>query len=137
MGYGLDAGRIGVRMQGLPYEPNDIDIQTDERGAYLFGELFEEFELQAVHPRRDSDVVRSHFGKFVVNRSVVEVMGDMQKRGSDGDWEPPPQLALLKRHIIFEGLRVPVFPLEYEADSYRKMRRLNKATTLAEWAARG
>ena len=129
-------GSLAFALQGLPYAPNDIDIQTDEKGAYVFGDLMAEFKVVAVHPRRDSPLLRSHFGSFNVRGVQVEVMGDMQKVAVDGTWESPPKLSELRRYFDFEGLRVPIFPLNYEAESYGKMRRFDKARTLAEWAAK-
>jgi hypothetical protein len=130
-------GSMAFAIQGIPYEPNDIDIQTDECGAYRFGTVMAEFIVTPVHPRRDSTLVQSHFGRFVVNGVTIEVMGDMQKRAADGTWEPPPCLAALRRFVEFEGMRVPVLPLSFEAESYKKMQRFEKARVLAQWAASG
>lgn len=40
-------GSLGFALQGVPVEPNDIDIQTDKRGAYEIERHFYEFMKKA------------------------------------------------------------------------------------------
>ena len=40
-------GSLGFALQGVPVEPNDIDIQTDEKGAYKIERHFSEFMKKA------------------------------------------------------------------------------------------
>ena len=127
-------GSTAFAAQGLPFSPADIDIQTNESGAYAFGKLMSDFEVTPVHPRRDSPIIRSHFGSFNVHGVIVEVMGDMQKRVPDADWVPAPSLDEIIEHIDYRGMRLPVFPLAYEAESYRMMQRFEKAKLLAAYA---
>ena len=128
-------GSTAFAAQGLPFSPADIDIQTNESGAYAFGKLMSDFEATPVYPRRDSPIIRSHFGSFDVHGVIVEVMGDMQKRAPDSDWEPAPNLGEVSRHIDYRGMRLPVFSLTYEAQSYRMMQRIEKANLLAAYAS--
>ncbi len=129
-------GSTAFALQGLPYSPADIDIQTDKAGAFLFGTMMSDFEVIPVHARRDSPIIRSYFGSFNVDGVIVEVMGDMQKRELDAEWEPAPSLRDIKIFIEYSGMTLPVFSLAYEAESYRKMQRLEKANTLAAFASR-
>jgi hypothetical protein len=60
-------------------------------------------------------------------------MGGLQKLLADSKWEEPVDVELYLRWIHFEGLRVPVLPLEYEHAAYLKMGRLEKAKLIGEW----
>lgn len=33
-------GSVGLALQGVPLEPHDVDVQTDEAGAYRIAALF-------------------------------------------------------------------------------------------------
>lgn len=130
-------GSLAFAMQGLPLTPRDIDIQTDRQGAYRFGELFAEFVTHPVGTDRAGERLRSHFGDFQIEGVQVQVMGDLQKRESpEHEWEPPTDLDRHKRWLEFGGMRVAVLDLEYEAESYRKMGRLERAELLRSYANR-
>jgi hypothetical protein len=58
---------------------------------------------------------------------VVEVMGDIQKRLEDGTWETPVNLRSHRQIVACDGMDIPVLSLEYEADAYRKLGRLERA----------
>jgi hypothetical protein len=69
----------------------------------------------------------SHFGAFLIEGMVVEVMGDIQKRLEDGTWETPVNLRSHRQIVACDGMDIPVLSLEYEADAYRKLGRLERA----------
>ena len=129
-------GSLAFALQGIPYRPQDIDIQTDGPSAYRFGELFSDCCETSVHKRSDNDLISSHFGRFMIKKVEVEVMGDMVKRDPSGDWERPVNLDSIKRWIDVEGISLPILTLSHEAESYRRMERPEKARVLADWAAR-
>jgi hypothetical protein len=122
-------GSLSFAIQGVAITPNNIDIQTDEAGAYAIEQLF---ESQRVRPVSFSIAERicSHFGELQIEGVRVEIMGDIQKRCDDGSWEDPANLTQHKRWVIVEGLFVPVFSLEYEYEAYAKLGRLERATML-------
>jgi hypothetical protein len=63
----------------------------------------------------------------------VEIMGDIQKRLEDGNWESPVDLEHHKRIIEVEGMQVGVLSLEYEYQAYLKLGRIEKAEMLRKW----
>jgi hypothetical protein len=125
-------GSLGFALQGVPAEPNDIDIQTDKRGAYEIERHFSEFMTKRV-TLSSTEKIRSHFGKLMIDGIKIEIMGDIQKRLEDGSWENPVDLEHHKRVVEVEGMKVPVLSLEYEYQAYMKLGRIEKAEMLRKW----
>ncbi|MBU4226817.1 hypothetical protein KJ830_10360 [bacterium] len=125
-------GSLGFALQGVPVEPNDIDIQTDKRGAYEIERHFSEFVTKKV-ALSSAERIRSHFGELMIDGIKVEIMGDIQKRNKDGSWENPVRLEYHKRVVEVEGMKVPVLSLEYEYQAYLKLGRIDKAEMLRKW----
>jgi hypothetical protein len=121
-------GGLAFAIQGVAVEPDDIDLQTDEAGAYEIERLFSEFVVSRV-AFRCADRIRSHLGELMIDGIRIEVMGDIEKRLADGTWEPV-DLNLHKRFVEVEGMRVPVLSLEYEHQAYLKLGRTGKARIL-------
>ena len=124
-------GSLNFALQGLPITPHDIDIQTDEAGAYETERRFAFYIARKV-VFSSTERIRSHFGALQIDGITVELMGDLQKRLPDGSWEDPVDLDRQKRFVAFEGMDVPVLSLEYEAQAYRKLGRLERAQMLQE-----
>nr|WP_216624894.1 hypothetical protein [Paenibacillus foliorum] len=76
--------------------------------------------------------IRSHFGKLFVDGMDVEIIGDIEKL-VDGQWERTPHLNNIKRFIHVNDMRLPVLSLDYEADAYRKIGRIEKAEIIANY----
>ena len=125
-------GSLGFALQGVPVEPNDIDIQTDKRGAYEIKRHFSEFMIKRV-TFSSTERIRSYFGELMINGIKVEIMGDIQKSLEDGSWENPVDLKYHKRVVEVEGMQVPVLSLEYEYQAYLKLGRMDKAEMLRKW----
>ena len=125
-------GSLGFALQDVPVEPNDIDIQTDKRGAYEIERYFSEFMTKRV-TLSSTEKIRSYFGEFMINRIKVEIMGDIQKSLEDGSWENPVDLEQHKRVVEVEGMQVPVLSLEYEYQAYLKLGKIDKAEMLRKW----
>jgi hypothetical protein len=71
-------GSLSFALQGVSVEPRDIDLQTDETGAYAIEKLFQE---QVVKPVAfwASENMRSHFGVLEIAGIKVEIMGRTEK----------------------------------------------------------
>ena len=119
-------GSLGLAMQGVPVEVHDIDIQTDEEGAYQFEKIFAQ---DVVKPVRYSEAerIRSHLGAFSINGIKVEVMGDVQKRLDDQSWEESVVLEDHRHWMEIGQVQVPLLNLEYEYLAYLRMGRKEKA----------
>ncbi len=127
-------GSLSFALQGVPIEPHDIDLQTDEAGAYAIERCC---AADVIRPVRFSTAarIRSHFGALRIDGIAVEIMGDIEKRLPDGSWEGPVDVQQYRHYVPVEGLRVPVLSLHYECEAYRKLGRLEKAALLEQWLA--
>lgn len=125
-------GSLGFALQGMPVEPHDIDIQSDEKGVYEIERLFSEYVTRPV-ALSSTETMHSHFGALSIDSLKVEIMGDIQKRLSDGTWEAPVDLNRYKRFVEIEGMRIPVLSLEYEYQAYLKLGRIERAEMLKNW----
>ena len=120
-------GSLGFALQNVPAAtPHDIDLQTDEAGAYEIERLLSEHVTRNV-AFSSVENIRSHFGALTIDGIKVEIIGDISKRLEDGTWEEPVDLERYKQFVQVEGMQVPVLSLEYEYQAYLKLGRLEKA----------
>ncbi len=124
-------GSLSFALQGVPVVPNDIDIQTDEAGAYEIERHFADCVVRKV-AFSSTEKIRSHFGALIIDDINVEIMGGIQKRLKDGTWENPVELERHKRVVEVEDMQVPVLSLEYEYQAYLKLGRLERARMLRD-----
>lgn len=82
------AASTALALQGVAVQPRDIDIQTDEVGAYEIERLF---SANSVRPVRHSSAerVQSHYGSLAIEGIEVEIMGTLQTREPGGAWSAP------------------------------------------------
>ena len=125
-------GSLGFALQGVPVQPNDIDLQTDKAGAYQIESLFSDVVVRKVKFSA-MERIKSHFGALQIDGIEVEIMGDIQKRGADGVWEEIVDPARYRRMVEVDGLLVPVLSLEYEYQAYLKFGRTERAKMLRRW----
>jgi hypothetical protein len=100
-------GSFAFAIQGIPLEVHDIDIQTNEKGAYQIEQRFSEFVAKNI-TLSSVEKIRSHFGALEIDGIKIEIMGDIQKRLSDGTWEKPVDLDHHRRFVDFNGMQVPI-----------------------------
>ncbi len=122
-------GSFGFALQNVPVTPQDIDLQTDEAGAYEIERHLSEYVTMNV-AFSSAENIRSHFGALTIDGIKVEIMGDISKRLEDGTWERPVDLERYKQFVEVEGMQVPVLSLEYEYQAYLKLGRIEKAQML-------
>jgi len=125
-------GSLGMALQGMDIEVHDIDIQTDQRGAYEIESRFSEYVVKPVR-YSVSERIRSHYGMLELDDIKVEVMGDIQKRIDEQMWEEPVKVEQYRRWVEIEGMQIPVLSLEYEYQAYLKLGRTEKAEMLQRW----
>ncbi len=122
-------GSLGFALQNVTVTPQDIDLQTNEAGAYEIERLLSEHITRNV-AFSSAENIRSHFGALTIDGIKVEIMGDISKRLEDSTWERPVDLERYKQFVEVEGMQVPVLSLEYEYQAYLKLGRLEKAQML-------
>ena len=128
-------GSLGFALQGLDFEVNDIDLQTDAFGAYDVEKVFAENIVRSVRFSR-SDKIASHWGELNIDGVKVEIMGALQKKFPDGSWESPVDVERYREFITFEGMVLPVLSLAYEEHAYRTLGRIERANQIKEWLSR-
>jgi hypothetical protein len=127
-------GSTAHALQGVPVEPHDIDVQTDEVGTWKAAEVLAPYCLSL--PRRvESQRVRSLLGSYAIGGIAVELIGAVQKRQSDDSWGAPTDPAEHRRFVRLDDLRIPVLSLEYEAVAYAELGRHERAELLRQHAA--
>ncbi|MFP4201340.1 MAG: nucleotidyltransferase domain-containing protein [Candidatus Acetothermia bacterium] len=124
-------GSASFALQGVPVTPNDVDIQTDESGAYEIEELFSDRVIKEVE-FSSTERIKSHFGALMIHGILVELMGAVQKY-YDGEWEPPIDIDRHKKFVSLEGMEIPVLDLAYESLAYRRFGRVETADRLEKF----
>jgi hypothetical protein len=125
-------GSLGMALQGVPLDVNDIDIQTDQAGAYEIERCLIVYVVQPVRYLA-SERIRSYLGQLDVDGVKVEIMGAIQKKLDDQGWEDPVEVERYRHWIALDGMRVPVLSLEYEQQAYLRLGRIEKAELLGKW----
>ena len=122
-------GSLGMALQGMEIEVHDIDLQTDEAGAYEIEKRLSEYVLQPVR-FVSSERIQSHFGTLEIEGVEVEIMGALQKWIDGQGWEEPVDVSLNRCVVEVGGMGVPVLSLAYEYEAYLKLGRVDKVAAI-------
>ena len=125
---------VSLALQGMDLQPSDLDLQSDADAAYAIEARLAEFVTHPVR-WRESQRIRSHFGALEIGGIKVEIMGGVEHRLEDGSWLASPGTASITRWIEYEGLRLPVTDLSYEAGAYTLLGREEKARIIRDFLA--
>ena len=128
-------GSTGFALHGLPIEPHDMGIQTDEAGAYQIEQLFPDEVIRPVN-FSSAGHIRSHFGRLRIGGVEVEIMGALQKRQANGEWEPPVEVERYTEIVDLDGLSIPVLSLAYECEAYERLGRTDRSREIRRWLER-
>jgi len=123
-------GSLDLALQGVDVEPRDIDILTDENGAFLINDILKEYETQRVE-YSESDKFASYFGKFRIDNVKIDVMGDLRLKDRKGNWSKPMSMKMVNL-VKINGIEVPCLPLEDALIKYRRVGRFKKAKKIEE-----
>ncbi|NIM94554.1 MAG: hypothetical protein GTO18_12710 [Anaerolineales bacterium] len=124
-------GSLGLALQGVDVFVNDIDLQSTRQGVLEMEERLGGYVTEPVM-FKESENIRSFFGRCEIEDIVVELMGDVQKIQNDGHWADPPDLREFIHLIKHNNLILPVLDLEYEAEAYEALGRLDKSSKIRE-----
>jgi len=116
-------GGAATALHGVAVPVKDPDLETDAEEAYRFQALFPDHVVEPV-ALRESEMYRSHLGRFDFDGVSVDVMGDLC-RSEAGDWVPT---ATATESIVdLDGTPVRVSWLEEEVLAYIRRGRLERA----------
>ena len=116
---------MSFALQGVPVDPSDVDVQTDEPGARAIQAAFPDRVVDPVE-YVESERIRSYLGRRRRdNRGPAEATRG-RDLGATRRRHPPPAVRDLARP------RGAVLSLSYEADAYERLGRTERAAPLRE-----
>ena len=116
-------GGTAVALHGAQVPVNDLDLEMDAADAYDFQQAFADHTVEPV-ALRESEIYRSHFGRFDFDGFAVEVMGALCRREAS-DWVPT--ATQTETTVDLDGVPVRVPWLEEETLAYIRRGRLDRA----------
>ncbi len=116
-------GGTGAALHGVSVPVKDLDLETDAEGAYRFQALFPDHVVEPVS-LRESEIYRSHLGRFDFDGVSVDVMGDLHRREA-GDWVAT--AAVTETVVDLDGTPVRVSWLEEDTLAYIRRGRPERA----------
>jgi hypothetical protein len=123
-------GSTSLALQGLDIVPHDIDILTDEEGAYAIGELFRHHIVSPVSFKK-SPMYESHFGGLKIEDVDVEIMGELRVfRGGRWSSVMTPRTRKIE-DVHVDRHRVPVVSLASLKDSGYLDERLQRSQNVS------
>lgn len=129
-------GSTSFVLQGFPASPQDIDVQTDEPGAFEIQKRLIEAVVKPV-VFSSTGRIRSYYGALNIQGISVEIMGDIQNRLPDGSWSSIPDISRHRRFVQVDDFEVPMMDLAYEVEAYTLMGRSTRAEEIRRWLAAG
>ncbi len=117
---------------GIPIEPNDLDICTDQASAYRMEASLNAHILQAVE-LRTSELIRSHPGMLQMGDVPVELIGDMEFRTADSAWPGAPEIGQHCGMVKFEGVLIPVMDLRFLRDGYKRLGLIERVNQIEQF----
>lgn len=126
-------GTTNLIIQGVKIEPSDIDIITDDEGAYLLSKVFKDFEVKPLNYSSD-DKFRSFFSTYQIKNIKVEVMGGFQHKTSKGAWSRVMVPKNLKcKAIKVKDYKINIVPLDVAYKFYKEVGRETTAQKIKEY----
>ena len=114
-------GSVSLALQGVDVNPNDVDILTDEHGAFTIGALLEEYEVKPISFSR-TDLFESFYGLYYIEGTKVEVMGNLRVK-LEGIWVSLSNRLKSPIHVQMGSLNIPVSLLHDQLQFYEKLGR--------------
>mgnify|MGYP001573404185 CR=1 FL=1 len=112
-----------LALQGLPVNPNDIDILTTAEGAYNLqralqpqGNLVREVQYST------DGMFGSYFGRLNIDGIPVEIIGEFTEKHSKG-WKSNKKVLEERVFVYKNGCLIPVSSLQDERESYEELKR--------------
>lgn len=125
-------GSLALKLVGLEVEPKDIDLFTNEEGAYEVEKLLAEYLVKNVS-LSSKDNIRSHYGILNIHGIEVEIIGHIEFKDERNIWEAGRKLEGVINIHEFEGMKIPLMKIESQLKGYTKIGRKDKIRLIEEW----
>lgn len=123
-------GSASLRLQGVDVPVHDLDLECPSQEIRRIEKELAEFIITPVDVW-ESERIRSLDGKVQIGEVEVELIADLEVRKEYGRWNRLIAFGQ-KTWLKWQGCKVPVFPLQVEADFYQRMGRDEKALLILE-----
>jgi len=114
-------GSLSLALQGVDVQPEDIDLITDEEGAYRIQEILSDFLVRPVR-YSSTGAFSSHYGIFEVEGVRIEVMGGLRVHAKGRAVDLTERLDR-PVYVKIGDLTVPLSRLDDHLESYRLLDR--------------
>lgn len=122
-------GSASLALRGLPVEVHDMDLEMSIDAAYRFQDLFAAHATLPVGWRESQDI-RSHFGRFDIDGVQVEVMAGLERRRAEPNQGWAPSFQSTHDSVELDGVPIPVLTLEEEMLATLRRGRLTHAALM-------
>ncbi|MGD9276860.1 MAG: hypothetical protein PVJ67_06845 [Candidatus Pacearchaeota archaeon] len=122
-------GSANMYIQGIDVKPNDIDINIQLKDVRKVKNIFSEYNpvMNKLSPLNESDIEKLEL-KFKIYGKKIQLIGETE----NGIYAS----RLLSDNLInikLDKIEIPCFTLETEAETYRKINRLEKAKLIKDF----
>jgi hypothetical protein len=123
-------GSASLRLQGVDVPVHDLDIECPAQDIRNIEKVLSAYVTTPVHVW-ESALIRSLDGKAQIGGVEIELISELEVLKENGRWN---RLVAFGQKIWmdWQGLQLPVFPLQVEADAYKRMGRDEKALLISE-----
>jgi hypothetical protein len=106
-------GTASLYLQGYTVEPNDIDILCSTEAAVAIENALSPYKIEFTSPV-SRNKFRSVYSRYIIEETLVELMGDLQINTQDG-WITLPERIQKTEEVILEGA---IFKVPSKADQH-------------------
>ena len=116
-------GGAALALRGLPLSVSDLDLEMSVESIYDVAAWFEEAVVLPV-AWRETEAVRSHFGRLEIDGVGIDLIAGLERRGDDR-WSP--SFTTTRDTVTLEGVEIRTVELEEEVLAYLRRGRLDRA----------
>jgi hypothetical protein len=123
-------GSMGLAIHEVSVEIHDIDIFTNTEGADKIFMLLREYNIELMQHKEDAQF-KAYYGLFEINGIKVEVIADLEIM-EESKWVKLENLRI-KEIKRYKDMTVPILDIRHEHDANKRIGRIDKANTIAEF----
>jgi predicted nucleotidyltransferase len=121
-------GSTNMQLQGMDIQPHDLDIVIQLKDLDKMQKIFSEYNVSAIKEKRSLTNNPFWEVKVEIDGVEVQIFGEKSNRGYVSKL-----LANRLINIQLNGIKIPCFTLEAEAQTYAEINRGHKAHLIQEF----